>query len=112
MFISQDLSFHRTLPSTTFEQLAQLLHQMAQVVEEAVVLTEAVLLPIYIPSKPLEQFTVILSQGFSALLVGSPSVGQDIGDKEDKEDLVDLGERRITNYQLSNQNYLSIFKNN
>jgi hypothetical protein len=47
MVISQDLSFHRTLPTTTFEQIGQLLQQMAQEMgTEAVVLTEAMLSPI------------------------------------------------------------------
>ncbi len=74
MSIYQDLSFHRTLPSTTFEQLGQLLQQMAQEVEtDTVVLTEAVLSPVPVPLEHLEQFIVVVSQRFSALLVGSPT---------------------------------------
>lgn len=75
MSSSQDLSFHRTLPSTTFEQLGQILQQMAQVLKtDALVLTEAVLLIIPTAPEQLKQFTVIVSQGFSALLVGTPIV--------------------------------------
>ena len=71
MSIFQDLSFHRTLPSSTFDRLGQLLEQMAQEVgTQAVVLTEAVLSPIPI-SQQLEQFTLLVSSQFSALLVGS-----------------------------------------
>lgn len=72
MSIVQDLSFHRTLPSSTFDRLGQLLEQMAQEVgTQAVVLTEAVLSPIP-RSQQLEQFTLLVSSQFSALLVGSP----------------------------------------
>ncbi len=74
MSIFQDLSFHRTLPSSTFDRLGQLLQQMAQEVgTQAVVLTEAVLSPIPILTEQLEQFTLVVSQQFSALLVGSPA---------------------------------------
>lgn len=68
---SQDLSFYPTLPLTTFEQLKQLLQQMAQKVKEAVVLTEAVLSPIPIPSGQIEKFSLVVSQKFSALLAGT-----------------------------------------
>lgn len=72
MSIVQDLSLHRTLPSTTFDRLGQLLEQMAQEVgTQAIVLTEAVLSPIP-RSQQLEQFTLLVSSQFSALLVGSP----------------------------------------
>jgi signal transduction histidine kinase len=72
MSISQDLSFHRTLPSMTFVQLGQIVQQMAQEVgTNAVVLTEAVLSSLPVSPKQMEQFTVVLSQEFSALLVGN-----------------------------------------
>ncbi|MBE9189460.1 GAF domain-containing sensor histidine kinase [Gloeocapsopsis crepidinum LEGE 06123] len=71
MFHPEDLSFHGTLPLAIFEQLRQLLHQMAQVAEtEAVVLTQDILLSIPVSQKK-QQFIVIISQGFSALLLGS-----------------------------------------
>jgi signal transduction histidine kinase len=85
MAISQDLSFHRTLPSTTFEQLGQLLKQMVQEVgTEAVVLTEAVLSPVTLTSEQLEQFILVVSQQFSALLVGA-RVQESKGAKEHEE---------------------------
>ncbi|PPS45992.1 GAF domain-containing sensor histidine kinase [Chroococcidiopsis sp. TS-821] len=72
MIHPEDLSFRGTLPSAVFEQLRQLLCQMAQVVEtEAVVLTQDILLSIPVPQKQ-QQFVVIISQGFSALLLGFP----------------------------------------
>ncbi|PLZ86738.1 ATPase [Fischerella muscicola CCMEE 5323] len=72
MLSSPDLSFSRTLPLEVFNQLGELLEQMAQAVEgDSVVLTEAVLKQI---SKPEEwqrqKFTVVISQGFSALMMG------------------------------------------
>jgi len=83
MSIYQDLSFHRTLPSTTFEQLGQLLQQMAQEVEtDTVVLTEAVLSPVPVPLEHLEQFIVVVSQRFSALLVGSPTSTADFSTQD------------------------------
>jgi len=73
MPISQDLSLCRTLPLATFEQLRQMLQQMVQVVgTEAAVLTEAVLSSIPMPTEQVEQFTIVVSQRFSALLVGTP----------------------------------------
>ena len=73
MSISLDLSFERTLPLPIFEQLGQLVQQMAQDVEtEAVVLTEAVLSSIPV-QPPQEKFTLVVSQQFSALLVASPA---------------------------------------
>ncbi|WNN87750.1 hypothetical protein [Gloeocapsopsis dulcis] len=72
MLHSEDLSFHGTLSVTLFEQLKQLLYQMAQVVEtEAVVLTQEILLSIPV-FWGKQQFTIIISQGFSALLLGTP----------------------------------------
>ena len=73
MSISLDLSFERTLPLPIFEQLGQLVQQMAQDVEtEVVVLTEAVLSSIPV-QPPQEKFTLVVSQQFSALLVASPA---------------------------------------
>ncbi len=68
-----DLSFSRTLPSSLFNQLGELLEQMAQAMEDtALVLTEAVLTPIYIPDEwQTKRFTVMVSEQFSVLLVGN-----------------------------------------
>jgi signal transduction histidine kinase len=74
MLSSTDLSFSRTLPLDVFTQLGELLEQMAQAVEgEFVVLTEAVLKRISIPEEwQTQRFTVVISKGFSALMVGCP----------------------------------------
>lgn len=72
---SRDLSFSRTLPSNVFDQLGEFLQQMAQqaVGKAALVLTEAVLIPIDLPQEwQTQRFTVVVSEQFSALLVGSP----------------------------------------
>lgn len=73
MFSSPDLSFSRTLPLEVFNQLGELLQQMAPaVVSGALVLTEAVLARIVIPGEWQKQkFTLLISEGFSALLLGS-----------------------------------------
>lgn len=75
MSIPLNLSFERTLPLPIFEQLGQLVRQMAQELgTEAVVLTEAVLSSIPVqPSQ--EKFTLVVSQQFSALLVANPDEG-------------------------------------
>ncbi|MBW4631812.1 MAG: GAF domain-containing sensor histidine kinase [Iphinoe sp. HA4291-MV1] len=74
MSSSADLSFSQTLPSNVFDQLGELLQQMAQAVgKAALVLTEAVLIPIDIPQKwQTQRFTIVVSEQFSVLLVGSP----------------------------------------
>ncbi|KAB8317474.1 GAF domain-containing sensor histidine kinase [Tolypothrix campylonemoides VB511288] len=75
MLSSPDLSFSRTLPSNVFDQLGELLQQMAQqaVGKAVLVLTEAVLTAISIPQEwQTQRFTVVVSEQFSALLVGSP----------------------------------------
>ncbi|MBD2168968.1 GAF domain-containing sensor histidine kinase [Calothrix membranacea FACHB-236] len=73
MLSSPDLSFSRTLPLDTFNQLGELLQQMAQAVgSAALVLTEAVLARIRVPAEWQEQrFTLLVSEGFSALLMGN-----------------------------------------
>ncbi|MBN4005168.1 ATP-binding protein [Nostoc sp. LPT] len=72
MLSSPDLSFSRTLPIVVFNQLGELLEQMAQRVESAVVLTEAVLVRICIPVEwQRQRFTLVVSEQFSALLVGN-----------------------------------------
>ncbi len=73
MLSSPDLSFSRTLPIVVFNQLGELLEQMAQTVgSAALVLTEAVLMRIYIPVEwQRQRFTLVVSENFSALLVGN-----------------------------------------
>jgi two-component system, sensor histidine kinase and response regulator len=69
---SSDLSFSRTLPLDTFNQLGELLAQMAQAVEPAaLVVTEAVLVRVLVPADwQVQRFTLLVSEQFSALLVG------------------------------------------
>lgn len=65
---SQDLSFYLTIPLATWDTLEQLFQQMAhQLGAEAVVLTETTF---SLVSLPLNRFTLLLSQRFSALLMG------------------------------------------
>ncbi len=80
MLSSPDLSFSRTLPLDVFNQLGELLEQMAQAVEgDFVVLTEAVLKQISQPEQwQTQKFTVVISQGFSALMVGYPEENGDL----------------------------------
>jgi signal transduction histidine kinase len=84
---SRDLSFSRTLPSNVFDQLGELLQQMAQqaVGKVALVLTEAVLTPIDLPQEwQTQRFIMVVSEQFSALLMGSPEGRW--GDEADKGD--------------------------
>jgi two-component system, sensor histidine kinase and response regulator len=76
MLSSPDLSFSRNLPVVVFNQLRELLQQMAQVVgTAALVLTEAVLARINTPLEwQHERFTLVISEEFSALLVGKQQV--------------------------------------
>jgi two-component system, sensor histidine kinase and response regulator len=73
MLSSPDLSFSRILPVDVFNQLGELLQQMAQAVgSAALVLTEAVLARIMSNSEWQKQkFTLVVSEQFSALLVGN-----------------------------------------
>jgi len=73
MLSSPDLSFSRTLPIDVFNQLGELLLSMAQGVgSAALVLTEAVLARIISKSEWQKQkFTLVVSEQFSALLVGN-----------------------------------------
>ncbi|MBG1245198.1 GAF domain-containing sensor histidine kinase [Nostoc sp. NZL] len=78
MLSSPDLSFSRTLPIVVFNQLGELLEQMAQTVgSAALILTEAVLMRIYIPVEwQRQRFTLVVSEQFSALLVGNLAQGE------------------------------------
>ncbi|MDZ8078230.1 MAG: GAF domain-containing sensor histidine kinase [Nostoc sp. DcaGUA01] len=73
MLSSPDLSFSRTLPIVVFNQLGELLEQMAQTVgSPALVMTEAMLASIRIPVEwDKQRFTVVVSEQFSALLLGN-----------------------------------------
>ncbi|BAZ27841.1 GAF sensor signal transduction histidine kinase [Cylindrospermum sp. NIES-4074] len=78
MLSSPDLSFSRTLPLSIFNQLGELLQQMAQAVgSNALVLTEALLARIHIPVEwQWQRFTLVISEQFSALLVGNLEQGE------------------------------------
>ncbi|OWY66751.1 ATPase [cyanobacterium TDX16] len=70
MSSSQDLSFHQLLPVTIFQQLGQLLQQMAQELgNEALIVTEEALVSIPTRLEATDKFTLVVSQQFSALLV-------------------------------------------
>jgi len=64
--------FSRTLPLSVFERLQALLQQMKSTIGEgAVVLTEDLLLSAAIaPEHLAERFVVVVSERFSALLLG------------------------------------------
>ncbi len=66
-----DLSFSRTLPSNVFNQLGKSLQQMVQTKEHSTVITEAILAPIDTGQEwELQRFTIVVSPGFNALLMG------------------------------------------
>ncbi|MFM7405919.1 MAG: ATP-binding protein [Cuspidothrix sp.] len=73
MFVFPDLGFSKTLPLSLFNQLGELLQEMAQGAgRDAFVLTQAVLVREGIPLEWQKQrFKLILSSGFNALLVGN-----------------------------------------
>ncbi|MEA5621086.1 GAF domain-containing sensor histidine kinase [Cronbergia sp. UHCC 0137] len=68
-----NLGFSRTLPLSIFNQLGESLQQMAQSLESAaLVMTEAVLLRVRVAGEWENlRFTLLVSEGFSALLVGN-----------------------------------------
>ncbi|WP_427158593.1 GAF domain-containing sensor histidine kinase [Aliinostoc sp. HNIBRCY26] len=72
MLSSPDLSFSRSVPVVVFNQLGELLQQMACAVETAaLVLTEAILSRVRVPVEwERQKFTLVVSERFSALLVG------------------------------------------
>lgn len=85
MLSSPDLSFCQTLNSSAFNQLGKLLEQMISQTENAAfVMTEAVLARIPTPGNwHVQQFTVVVSSGFSGLLIGLPpysSIDANFGD--------------------------------
>ncbi|MBC1269828.1 GAF domain-containing protein [Trichormus variabilis FSR] len=73
MLSSPDLSFSRNLPLVVFNQLGELLQQMAQSVETStLLLTESLLSRVFVPMEwHSQRFTLVVSEGFSALLLGN-----------------------------------------
>ncbi|MBE9038652.1 GAF domain-containing sensor histidine kinase [aff. Roholtiella sp. LEGE 12411] len=78
MLSSPDLSFSRNLPLVVFNQLGELFQQMAQTVEtEVLILTEALLARIRLPVEwHGQKFTLVVSERFSALLMGTIEQGE------------------------------------
>ncbi|MEA5577324.1 GAF domain-containing sensor histidine kinase [Anabaena sp. UHCC 0451] len=87
MLSSPDLSFSRTLPLIIFNRLGELLQQMAQAVgSAALILTEAVLARISIPVEWQNQrFTLVVSEQFSALLLGNIEAAEEGNQGMEKE---------------------------
>ncbi|MFO5529199.1 MAG: ATP-binding protein [Cuspidothrix sp.] len=73
MLVFPDLGFSKTLPLSLFNQLGELLQEMAQAAErDAFILTQAALAKVKTPLKwQRQRFKLILSPGFNALLVGN-----------------------------------------
>lgn len=73
MLSDTDLSFAGILPLSVFNQLGDLLHQVAHEVDSAaLILTEAVLVRTLIPARwQPQRFTLVVSQQISALLIGN-----------------------------------------
>jgi two-component system, sensor histidine kinase and response regulator len=113
MSSSQDLSFHQLLPLTIFQQLGQLLQQMAQELgNEALIVTEEAL--VSIPTRPeaTDLFTLVVSQQFSALLVAERR--QETRDRRQQEELT-LKESIIlnsVNSELGTEAYVTLQERN
>ncbi|MBD2664835.1 GAF domain-containing sensor histidine kinase [Richelia sinica] len=104
MLISPELGFSRTLPLSVFNQLRELLEQMAQAVENVtVVLTEAVLARICLPLEwERQKFTLVVSEQFSALLLGKQEDGGENGEENGEKP----GESRIVSKNKEIQHLL------
>lgn len=113
MSSSQDLSFHQLLPLTIFQQLGQLLQQMAQELgNEALIVTEEAL--VSIPTRPeaTDKFTLVVSQQFSALLVAERR--QEAGARRQREELT-LKESIIlnsVNSEFDTEAYVTLHERN
>ncbi len=96
MLSFQDLSFSQTLPSAIFDQLGELLQQMAQGLgNTAMVMTEATLArSLLYKTQNIENFTLIVSQGFSALMLGTYDLEEETGN----------GNTEIIEFELINKN--------
>jgi two-component system sensor histidine kinase/response regulator len=90
--ISPNLSFSRTLPIDVFNQLGELLQQAQGVGDATLVLTEAVLARMSVPSKWQQQFIVVVSAGFSALLIGklAPQTSDEVSLLSPYDSLIDI----------------------
>ncbi|HAA28892.1 MAG TPA: hybrid sensor histidine kinase/response regulator [Cyanobacteria bacterium UBA8553] len=88
-----NLRFSRTLPLTVFEQLQNLLQQMkSKIGEEAVVLTEEVRSSTAIALEDRAQrFTVVVSEQFSALIVGERQDTESLSEDNSKRTLYQVG---------------------
>jgi two-component system, sensor histidine kinase and response regulator len=73
MLSSPDLSFSQNLPLAVFNQLEELLRQMAQAIgNNTLILTEALVARIHTPVEwQIQRFTLVVAEGFSALLLGN-----------------------------------------
>jgi two-component system, sensor histidine kinase and response regulator len=118
MLSSVDSSFHRNLPGTVFNQLGGLLQQMQELVEDALVLTDAVFARILIPQEwEFQRFTLFVSPLFSALLVSCPhppvsQVARDLGEGESslKADQETLVNAKLTFHPEAIANFMSQLK--
>ncbi len=70
-------SLRRILPLAVFDQLDSVMRQTAQAIaEDALVITEAVLPPHSHPIRKVERFVIVISSGFSGLLLAEIPPGQ------------------------------------
>ncbi len=85
--------FSRTLPVTMFMRLQQLLQQMKSTIAEgAVVLTEEILsAAVVAPEHQVQRFTVVVSERFSALLVGERQEPEPLDGDDAKPILYQVG---------------------
>jgi two-component system, sensor histidine kinase and response regulator len=92
MIDSPNLSFSRTLPIDVFNQLGELLRQAQGVEGAALVLTEAVLARVSVASEWQQRFTLVVSGGFSALLIGElvSCTGNEVGLLEKNNSLIKI----------------------
>ncbi|MDV2990661.1 MAG: Sensor histidine kinase RcsC [Chroococcidiopsis sp. SAG 2025] len=113
MSSSQDLSFHQLLPLTIFQQLGQLLQQMAQELgNEALIVTEEALVSIPTRLEATDKFTLVVSQQFSALLVAERRL--EAGARRHREDLT-LKESIIlnsVNSEFDTEAYVTLHERN
>ncbi|HEY9707507.1 MAG TPA: hypothetical protein V6D48_04825, partial [Oculatellaceae cyanobacterium] len=93
MPILGNLRFSRTLPLTVFERLQELLQQMrSKIGEGAVVLTEEVLSSMAIaPEHQAQRFTVVVSERFSALIVGERQEPDSLSESNGRQTLYQVG---------------------
>ena len=84
--------FSRTLPLRMFEQLQKLLQQMITIGEGVVVLTEDLLSSTAsAPEHQVQRFTIVVSERFSALLLGEPQEPEPLAGANTKPILYKIG---------------------